>query len=151
MNVNVTNIFVNKYHSLTTFFSAFIIDIHLGENKIVYSSAGHPEQLLISIKSIELLKRTGRLIGVIPDTKYGEIEFQFAKGDRLYLFTDGIYEEFNEKNEIYGEDDLQDILKSNNHNPVKENIEFLISDVREFIGSREQDDDITIIGIEVAP
>lgn len=147
----LNNIFVNKYQSLTTFFSAFIIDIHLNENKIIYSSAGHPEQLLISGKLIELLKRTGRLIGVISDTKYGEIEFQFIKGDRLYLFTDGIYEEFNEKNEIYGEDDVHDILKNNNHNPVKENIEFLISDVREFMGSREQDDDITIIGIEVAP
>lgn len=147
----LNNIFVSKYQSLTTFFSAFIIDINLNENKIIYSSAGHPEQLLISGKSIELLKRTGRLIGVISDTKYGEVEFRFNRGDRVYLFTDGIYEEFNDKNEIYGEDDLQDILKNNNHNPVKENIEFLISDVREFMGSREQDDDITIIGIEVAP
>jgi Amt family ammonium transporter len=147
----LNNIFVNKYQSLTTFFSAFIIDINLNDKKIIYSSAGHPEQLLISGKSIELLKRTGRLIGVISDTKYGEVEFRFNRGDRVYLFTDGIYEEFNAKNEIYGEDDLQDILKNNNHNPVKDNIEFLISDVREFIGSREQDDDITIIGIEVAP
>ena len=34
---------------------------------------------------------------------------------------------------------------------MKENIDFLISDVKEFMGTRAQDDDITIIGIEVAP
>lgn len=136
---------------MTTLFSAFIVDINLKENKITYASAGHPEQVLVSGKTIELLKKTGRLIGVIPETKYNEVELKFSKGDRLYLFTDGIYEEFNAKDEIYGEEDLYDILKSNNHNPVKENIDFIISDVKEFMGSRPQDDDITIIGIEVAP
>ena len=147
----LNNIFINKYQGMTTLFSAFIVDINLKENKITYASAGHPEQVLVSGKTIELLKKTGRLIGVIPETKYNEVELKFSKGDRLYLFTDGIYEEFNAKDEIYGEEELYDILKSNNHNPVKENIEFIISDVKEFMGSRPQDDDITIIGIEVAP
>jgi serine phosphatase RsbU (regulator of sigma subunit) len=147
----LNNIFINKYQGMTTLFSAFIVDINLKENKITYASAGHPEQVLVSGKTIELLKKTGRLIGVIPETKYNEVELKFSRGDRLYLFTDGIYEEFNAKDEIYGEEELYDILKSNNHNPVKENIEFIISDVKEFMGSRPQDDDITIIGIEVAP
>lgn len=147
----LNNIFINKYHGMTTLFSAFIVDINLKENKVTYASAGHPEQVLVSGKTIELLKKTGRLIGVIPETKYNEVELKFSRGDRLYLFTDGIYEEFNAKDEIYGEEELYDILKSNNHNPVKENIEFIISDVKEFMGSRLQDDDITIIGIEVAP
>jgi serine phosphatase RsbU (regulator of sigma subunit) len=147
----LNNIFINKYHGMTTLFSAFIVDINLKENKVTYASAGHPEQVLVSGKTIELLKKTGRLIGVIPETKYNEVELKFSRGDRLYLFTDGIYEEFNAKDEIYGEEELYDILKSNNHNPVKENIEFIISDVKEFMGSRPQDDDITIIGIEVAP
>jgi serine phosphatase RsbU (regulator of sigma subunit) len=123
----LNNIFINKYHGMTTLFSAFIVDINLKENKVTYASAGHPEQVLVSGKTIELLKKTGRLIGVIPETKYNEVELKFSRGDRLYLFTDGIYEEFNAKDEIYGEEELYDILKSNNHNPVKENIEFIIN------------------------
>ena len=148
---NLNNIFVQKYYSLDTLFSAFLIDIDLNENKIVYSSAGHPEQVLISKASVQFMHKTGRLIGVVTDTKYEQVEMKFEKGDRIFLFTDGIYEEFNEANEIYGEEELHDMLKNNNRNPIKENIDFLISDVKEFMGTRAQDDDITIIGIEISP
>lgn len=145
--------FINKYNVLKTFFSAFVVDVNLNLNTLTYASAGHPEQVFVSGKTnqIEFLKKTGRLVGVVPETKYKEISMDFVKGDRLYIFTDGLYEEFNEKEEIYGEEELYDILQNNNRNPIKQIIEFILSDLKDFMGTRPQDDDITVIGLEIAP
>ncbi|HMV43897.1 MAG TPA: SpoIIE family protein phosphatase [Leptospiraceae bacterium] len=145
--------FINKYQVLKTFFSAFVVDVNINLNTLTYASGGHPEQVLVSGKTntIELLKKTGRLVGVVPETKYKEITMEFVKGDRLYIFTDGLYEEFNEKEEIYGEEELFDILQNNNRNPIKQIIEFILSDLKDFMGTRQQDDDITVIGLEIAP
>jgi Amt family ammonium transporter len=147
----LNNIFVSKYRDLNIFFPCILIDINLNENKIIYSSAGHTGQMLISEKSINFLNKTGRITGITSDAKYTQVEYEFKKGDRLYIFTDGIYEEFNEKDKMYGEERVYKSLEDNNRKGLIDNIEFLLSDLMDFMGNRTQEDDITLIGIEIAP
>jgi hypothetical protein len=141
--------FFTKFGSLNTFFSCVLVDIYPEKNRIIYSSAGHPDQL-IQRKSwdFEMLRRTGKLIGIHKDSEYEEQEVGFEKGDKLFLFTDGIFEEFNSEKEEFGEERIVSILKAHSDKELKELFPNILADLEEFLETKRKQDDISFIGIE---
>lgn len=139
--------FSNKYKSLNIYFTAFIIDIDTVCGKITFASAGHIPQLLISSLGIEILSQRGNIIGMIPDAEYEEIEKEFNSG-RLYLFTDGIEEEFNPEQEQFGEERIITILEKLQNEPIQKTLDILYFEMKQFIGNMRIRDDITLIGID---
>jgi len=103
---------------------------------------------LLSNGKIELLEKTGRMVGITKNNKYNDLEKEFHKGDRLYLFSDGIYEQFNSSLEEFGEERLYSLIKDTRDLPLKDSIQKIIADLTEFLGTTKIQDDITIIGIE---
>lgn|GEM_PF-1474559 len=139
--------FSNKYKSLHIYFTAFIIDIDTIYDKITYSSAGHIPQILINENNVQTLTHRGNIIGMIPDVEYDEEEREFSSG-RLFLFTDGIEEEFNEDQEQFGEERVIQILEQEKDKPLENSIETLYNSMSKFIDTARVRDDITVIGIE---
>lgn len=65
--------------------------------ELVFSSGGHPPAILISGESledakVEQLKTAGAIIGAIPDMKYENAKTEVKKFNRLFVFSDGVYE-----------------------------------------------------------
>ena len=81
-------------------------------------------------------------------TVYKNEKIGFRPGDRLLLFTDGLFEEFNESEEEYGEERLLDSAKSNAKLPISEMIDSIGISLEVFLKSSPKQDDITVIGIE---
>ncbi|MBE7413397.1 MAG: SpoIIE family protein phosphatase [Leptospiraceae bacterium] len=99
MLLNVmNNIFISKYINLNYFFTCFLVDIDKINNTIRYASAGHPTQILIKQSEIVTLSKTGNLPGLRNNSIYMEKEENFFPGDKLLLFTDGLFEQFNSFN-----------------------------------------------------
>lgn len=75
------------------FFTAFVGVIK--EDKLIYSSAGHPSPVLISNDNSKsaILERSGHFIGIMEDAKYEESEIILSQGDVLILYTDGLFNE----------------------------------------------------------
>lgn len=143
--------FTMEYGALLVFFTCIIVDIDTKKNKILYSSAGHPDQILIQDKEILLLNKTGRIIGVVENTKYGLKQLDFKKDDKILLFTDGILEEVNDRNEDFGMPRMTEIIKKKVKKSSKEIIDSLIKSVYEFSSVKNNintSDDITMIGIQ---
>ena len=140
--------FYNKYNSLSFFFSCFVVDINLQKRELVYSSAGHPEQYLIDSENFSFLKNKGILIGVKNNQTFAESILPFPIGTKLLLFTDGLYEEFNEKEEEFGEDRIISIIKSKQNQSINDIIHNLELNLKSFLKETPYQDDITIIGIE---
>jgi sigma-B regulation protein RsbU (phosphoserine phosphatase) len=97
------------------FFTVFSVWIDKNHSSITYTNAGHPAQYLISPERNEIfrLKHEGIPICIDIDTEYSEDSIEIRKGDKLVLFTDGIYECFNECGEQFGEERLGALLKEN--------------------------------------
>jgi serine phosphatase RsbU (regulator of sigma subunit) len=95
-----------------------------------------------------LLKNTGKMIGVLKNTIYKSLEFDFIRGDKLFVFTDGIFEEFNSKEEEFGEERLYSILEEDKNLPMELVIQNALKQVDSFLEGKEKQDDITILGIE---
>ena len=68
----MNNLFFTKYLHLDTFFSCFIIDIDLQKETLCYASAGHPEQIFICNGRIEVLDKTGMIVGAKKNSEFKE-------------------------------------------------------------------------------
>jgi len=142
-----TNDFVcrmtGNYNFVTIFYSVF----NNKTNKLKFVNAGHNPPFLIKNGEQKVIKLEsgGLLTGIIEDIKYVEKEVSLEEGDLLVLYTDGVTETMNDKNELYGEERLLNvILKSKNFPPeiVAKNI---IKDVETYNSNNKQADDITLI------
>ena len=141
------NEFIRRYGMLNSFLTCILVDINLKTQTLQYTSAGHPAGLIIKKdKEFQLLKNTGGLIGITRKDGYGNLEIPFTKEDRLFIFTDGIFEQFLGEEE-FGEDRLYKILIRNKVNNIKDSIDHVISELEIFLGDTGKQDDITLIGI----
>jgi serine phosphatase RsbU (regulator of sigma subunit) len=60
--------------------------------EIHLSSAGHPAPLRISAAGVTAIKLQGMLPGLLPHTKYQTVSLKLAAGERIALYTDGLFE-----------------------------------------------------------
>lgn len=147
----LNNEFINRYGNLSVLFSCVITDIDINSGSIRYASAGHPDQYIIRRDGIITLKRTGKIVGFDRDLAYGGGEEVFHHDDKLILFSDGIYEEFDIDLKEYGELRLMEVVRKNSREPVPIIARSIIQDVRNFTGKERinANDDVTIIGVEI--
>ena len=112
-------------------------------------SAGHPALVCIKDNKMETLEKTGMMVGVKKNIQYQFAETKFNRGDRLFIFTDGIFEEFNTKEEEFGEERLHSILEETSKNASnQDSIKTVLDALDTFLESQDKQDDITVIGIE---
>jgi serine phosphatase RsbU (regulator of sigma subunit) len=140
--------FVEIYKNMKIYFSAFIIDIDLDEEMISYASAGHPNQYLIQDGKIIELIRSGHIIGMLSNKQCTTKKLPYTKKDKILLFTDGLYEEFNILNEQFGEEKLINLIEENINLGMNELVDKSLEALNIHLNNNSKQDDITIIGIE---
>ncbi len=120
-----------------------------------YAGAGHPPLLLMSGHGgIENLDNNGLMLGPFPEAQYDSAERQLESGDRILMYTDGIVEAFNEKDEEFGDKRLKGLLSANASRSAEEFADLLLDEVRAWTGigpGGSLDDDLTLIVIDVLP
>ncbi|MDD4300354.1 MAG: SpoIIE family protein phosphatase [Methanomicrobium sp.] len=117
-----------------------------------YVNAGHNPPMVYhsSDKTISELESTGIAMGAVEDAEYGAKECPLQAGDIMVLYTDGITEAMNEKEEMYGEERLSSAIKKLAGMPAKDILQGILDDVRAFSGNTPQYDDITLMVIRVS-
>jgi sigma-B regulation protein RsbU (phosphoserine phosphatase) len=77
--------------------------------------------------------------------RYRENEITLNKGDRLFLYTDGVPEATNVDNKLYGEDRLLSFMNKNLEVEPTSLLPKLKNDIDKFVGKAPQFDDITML------
>ncbi|MEG4442877.1 AAA family ATPase [Microcoleus sp. AT9_B5] len=78
----------------------------------------------------------------------GSTEIQLNSGDVVVLYTDGITEAFDMKNDQYGIEPLIEVVVLNREQSAAEIKQAVIDDVRRYIGEQKVFDDITLVVIK---
>ena len=122
-----------------------ILDLKTGIVK--FANAGHnPPLVKHADGTFEYLKsKANFVLAGMDGIRYKEQEIQLEKGDKIYLYTDGVTEAHNDKNELYGEDRLLKCLNSVKDKSVDDICQKIKEDVELFVGTAEQFDDITML------
>jgi len=128
------------------FATAFIAQIDAAEKSITFSNAGHFEQLFYSAKTnkIQELGLRGKPLGVVKNSSYQQKSIAYAKNDILIMYTDGIIESENKRNEQFGLQRLQAIIEKNHRLKAEALKEKVLSEVRNFSKSADLFDDLTL-------
>jgi len=113
--------------------------------KFIYSNGGHlPPFVIHDSGAARKLETGGLVVGLFPEIVLEEEEVSLSKGDMFVAFSDGVTEPENEFGE-FGEERLLDLVRSNRHLSLERISEIVIAAVQDWIGDREQPDDVTLV------
>ena len=115
---------------------------------LTYCNAGHNPPVLLSAQKesvVQGLSRTGMALGVVEDTTWEQGTIQFAPGDVLVLYTDGLTDAQNRQGAFFGEERLLEVARANLFRSAQEMQEALIAEVHEFVGDAPRFDDVALM------
>lgn len=133
------------------FVTLFYCELSLSSKRLVmYANAGHTAPIHYSPDrdQFEQMPPTGGLLGIVQHQKYRMESLLMHEGDILALYTDGISEAHNYKNELYGEEKIMELIKKHKDLPAKEIALKIIEDVQKFSINCTYADDMTLIIIK---
>jgi serine phosphatase RsbU (regulator of sigma subunit) len=110
-----------------------------------YANCGHlPGLLLHEDGSVEHLDSTAPVVGLFAQWDCPTAERELLPGDTFAIYTDGITESFNDREEEFGEVRLIEALRRHRALNPTDIISAVFDEVRQF-SPREQYDDFTLI------
>ncbi len=121
-----------------------ILTISTGE--LIFSNAGHTSPIIYHNNTVEYLTvKPNLMLAGLPGMKYNNHSVTLKPGDRLFVYTDGVTEATNEKNELYGEERLLNSITNKQHLSSKEILSEIRKEIALFEGDTTQFDDITML------
>ncbi len=127
-------------------YATLFLSVYDEESRVLtYGNAGHlPPMVLGADGSVQRLDTDGLVIGLFEKSCYEDRSIELRPGDIFAAFSDGIIEPENEFGE-FGEARLMEILRDNRDLPLPELTEAVVEAVRDWIGTAEQPDDVTLV------
>jgi len=118
-------------------------------HKVSYANAGHNRPYLFKKQAKgEELKTAGIVLSMMREFDYPEDEFIINPGDMLVIYSDGVTEAMDEKNEEFSEQRLWKLAEKLKEKKASDIIDEIIKEIRMFAGSQPQFDDITLMVIK---
>lgn len=146
LNKIVSEIVMEGYY-----FPAIAVIIDKNREEIIYANSSGPELLKYnkSNEQFEQIEGKGMMLGLSEDSKYNETVIKYEKGDRIYMYTDGIMA-VRTKEEIQNikEESILAIMEKTKEMSIKKSIENLIYEIKAKNKNGIYEDDITVIGVE---
>jgi sigma-B regulation protein RsbU (phosphoserine phosphatase) len=128
------------------FTTAFLSEYDPVRRVFTYINAGHNNPILRrSNGSIERLDVGGLPLGIQPEAKYESASVTLNPGDWLIIFTDGLVEAENARQEEYGETRLLAAIAANAASRPTEMLTRMMAEVDLFVGATPQHDDVTCL------
>ena len=112
---------------------------------MVISNAGLPKPIFCHEGAAELVEVSGVPLGLFQDVVYDERKLNFASGDTIVFYSDGISEAMNHESEEFGTERLLEAVKSQCHLDPDALKTVLFEAVREFAAGTPQRDDQTLV------
>ena len=133
------------------FVTVFAGLLHLGTGEFEYVNGGHNPPLLLKGDSMSYLPLTKKspVLGMMEGLPFEAKSICLGKGDRLFLYTDGVTEAMDEKGQMFTKERLEKKLHllSAKAKPG-EVIENVLLEVKRHAGEAEQSDDITMLALK---
>lgn len=139
------------FHSTSSekFVTLFYGILDKDKHQLDFSNAGHnPPLLFSSTGEYRLLEAGGTVLSIMENFSYQEEVVNIQKGDLLVVYSDGITEAMNAKDEQFEEERLIDLIKQHRNESAQDLIETILSDVGTFAGTMPQADDMTLLVVK---
>ena len=113
--------------------------------RLRYANCGHLPGLIVqSDGTVKRLSSTATVLGLFPEWQCHTSEFQLCPGDLFTIFTDGITEAVNHRDEEFGEERLLDVMRRTRDLSPRHIVSAVFDEVQRFSGNQQRDD-VTLI------
>jgi sigma-B regulation protein RsbU (phosphoserine phosphatase) len=154
------NRIISQHLDTRSFITMTYAVIDIRRRTLTYARAGHCPLIYLpgpraAARRVRLLAPDGLVLGLKIDN--GEMFERLLKedtlplgaGDLFVLFTDGISEAMSPTDECFGEGRLGALIEEHAHMPCEELRERIIREIRAFVGTASQHDDMTMLLLKV--
>ena len=137
----------NRYATL------FYAEYEPATRRLTYVNAGHNPPIVLRNSGggcqVLRLETGGAVIGLLPHG-YQRGVFSHEAGDLVVLFTDGVSESMNVRDEEWGEERLIELAKKCHGFPAQEGMRRILAAAQAFAAGAPQYDDMTLVVLRVA-
>jgi sigma-B regulation protein RsbU (phosphoserine phosphatase) len=139
----------------STFVTLFLGALDAKNLTLSYCNAGHNPPLILRRQegqedSVIWLQPTGPALGLVEAMVYSEASISLQPGDVLLLYTDGVTEAANPKNELLGQGRLAARVAEASGRSAGELIQLVRQELQRFTAGRPLEDDTTIVVCKLA-
>lgn len=152
LETNVAKLVSRLNHSIKAntpdnkFITGFFAAVNPDTGEMDYSNAGHNAPVLVrQTGRIELLTAGGPVLGILPNITYAGGTTRLEKGDLLVMYSDGVSEAPNSKDEEFGEEAVGQIAAACLGRTADEVLMEIARQLRAFLGECSPTDDVTMV------
>jgi serine phosphatase RsbU (regulator of sigma subunit) len=125
--------------------TAIYATLHAETRRLTLVNAGHPDVLVMSGGTLTRLGASGPALGLMAAGAFSSHQVTLAPGALLVAYTDGVSEARDAADEEFGEGRLAALLAGQDHRPAAALCSGILDAVRQFRGSRQDQDDVTAL------
>jgi sigma-B regulation protein RsbU (phosphoserine phosphatase) len=125
------------------FVTAAYVHLDAVSQELRYGAAGHPPMLLLREGQVSRIEENGLVLALLSSAAYTSTKMPLMKGDRLLLYTDGILEAANAREEEFGRERLSGLLQTSINMSAEEVADLIQDTVTRW--SPTQSDDLTLL------
>ncbi len=144
--VKSINVYLAENTPANRFITLFIAELDPQTGIINYINAGHNPPLVGRADGrVEQLESGGFPLGIMPMAEYDVGQIQLAAGEALVIYSDGVSEAVNLKDEEFGMERLTEVVSKNlqkSASGLRDKVEFALSS---FTQTAPANDDITLV------
>lgn len=121
------------------------------DGRVSWSAAGHHPPLWVTRAGAVMpidLTAIGHILGYESDAQYSTHHYQLGVGDRLLLFTDGLWDARNREGERFSRWRIMQHMQYTMDDPLADAVQQLVRVAADHLKEAEFEDDFTILGIE---
>ena len=140
-----------EHDSTEMFITVWLGILEISTGRLTCCNAGHEDPAVYRKGgTFELVKHKHNLVlGAMPDIAYTDHEIRLGKGDKLFIYTDGVTEATNPDYKLFGIDRTLEALNRYREGSPQEILEGVDACIKEFVGDGKQFDDLTMLCIEI--
>jgi len=130
------------------FVTLFLARLEFDRGTLSYVNAGHNYPILIKEGKIDRLSEGCIILGILPEVSPSETTIFFNSGNTLFMFTDGVVEQTNEQEEMFGSERIVAAVEEFQELSSKELIVSVQQTLAQFSGDVEAGDDTTMLSVK---
>jgi sigma-B regulation protein RsbU (phosphoserine phosphatase) len=152
--MNRVNSLVYEASSANRYATLFYAEYDPRSRQFTYVNAGHNPPIILrksdAASQVFRLEEGGPVIGLLRQC-YRQESFSLEPGDLIVLFTDGVSESMNARDEEWGEDRLIEYAKTCHGLPAFEVMTRILAAADAFTAGASQHDDMTLVVLRTLP
>ena len=131
---------MNEDNLFVTFFCGVL---SLDTGHLCYCNAGHNPPRALTDRIFDIPTEPNLPLGIVSGYPFVEQELDLQYDDALFLYTDGLTEAENNRQELFGEARMEEALQG--RKSAVDHLKNMQKQVAEFVGDAPQSDDLTML------